>query len=202
VPPIIETGLYAAAMLQRAKNRVHLVGRPAEQLYLLRGLLKCAGCGGGYGSHPNGGRRAYLCRRSRDGVTGERCRMPSLGAKTAEAAVRDALAGALRDPATLHRAVEAWLAERQDRDAAIKAEMTGLTKRLHATEVKVRRLLDLLTDGDGVPADEIKSRLAALTRERDGLRVQLAEAQARAAAVEAGGAKLAAVERYAVKAAR
>jgi site-specific DNA recombinase len=199
VPAIIEPSLYAAAQMQRTKNRLQLIGRPAYRFYLLRGLLRCSMCGASFGSIPNHGHGGYVCRRARGLVTGERCRMGWIGAKTSETAVWDAVASALRNPAMLRRAVAEWTAERADRDAQIQAEVGALAKRLGAVDLKIRKLLDLLTDGEGLPTDDIKARLAALTRERAGLRVQVAEAEGRAVARQTSGIRLEAAERWAAK---
>lgn len=62
-------------------------------------------------------------------------------------------------------------------------------------------LVDLLTEAD-FPTNEIKRRLSDLTRERDGLRVQLAEAETRATARQAAGGRLQSIEAWARKASR
>ena len=200
VPPIISEAQFAAAGLQRAKNRVHLVGRPAHRLYQLRGLLTCGLCGSKFETVPTHGVRNYRCR-GRNTLAAQRCRAPIIAAHTSETAVWDALAKALRDPATLRAGVATWAAARQAQDAEVQAELTALTRRLSKTETKVRNLVAALADPD-LPRDEIKTQLAALTRERDGLRVQVAEAQARAAAVGGAGARQAAIEAAAARAAR
>ena len=65
IPPIVTPELRDAALAQMRRNKVHLVGRPANFRYLLSGLVRCAECGARFDPEPNKGHRAY--RHSRTG---------------------------------------------------------------------------------------------------------------------------------------
>jgi site-specific DNA recombinase len=188
IPAIVTPERFSAAQAQLERNRVELVGRPTPFVYLLRGLLRCVVCGSRYDGCPSHGRRYYRCH-GRDRLVLERpCRAPWLSARVAEAVVWDAVAGVLRRPKVLLRALDGYATRQGVRDVEVRSSVEHVRRQLADLERQERRLLDLYLD-DSLRTEAVRTRLEELARRRAGLREQLERAEGQAAALGAAGAR-------------
>jgi site-specific DNA recombinase len=201
IPAIVTPERHAAAVAKLKGNRAALVGRPANFVYLLRGLLRCEVCGARYETVPAHGRRYYRCRRQDRLVDGPRCRAPWLSALVGEAAVWNAVAETLSKPDALQQAAEAYETSAGVRDVELRSRVEHLRGKLRRVEQKEARLLELYVE-DGVQADKVASLLQQLAKERAGLSAELQQAEAKATAHGALSTRQDAIERICAQARR
>lgn len=72
-PPLVDRGTWEAAQARLTANR-DLSAVPGNRRYLLRGLMKCAGCGNGFSGTSYHGRWSYyVCTRRLRSIPGEKC---------------------------------------------------------------------------------------------------------------------------------
>jgi DNA invertase Pin-like site-specific DNA recombinase len=97
-PVLIAPELAARARQQIQKNHDALVGRPAREPRLLRGLLVCGRCRGRYHTTTAHGLHYYRCRRKADRLETVRCPARVLRADQLDALVWETVVGVLRRP--------------------------------------------------------------------------------------------------------
>lgn len=201
IPAIITPERHAAARAQLARNAVALVGRPAVQPYLLRGLLRCASCPYPYVSYPSKGRRYYRCRGYDRFSLGPRCLSPVIQAPWSEGAVWEAVTGLLRQPAVLREAAERYAATSAVRDLELSTRLEVLRRALATLDGKERRALEVYLE-EGIDKPALLAQVRGIVREREGVRAELARAEAQVVAQGAVGGHEAAIARWCATAAR
>ncbi len=163
---MISAELFAAAGAAIESRRPGTLGKPAgrpatTRIWPLTGLARCGRCGapmvGAYAHGRSGVRYAYLrCT----GRARKRCNLPDLPADPWE---EKAVQGIKRAIATedWRKAWAAWCDALQRDAAPAEEEHQRLTIERDKVEAKVRRLLDLVADGDA-PGTVTKATLARL----------------------------------------
>ncbi len=199
VDAIVSRDEQAAAHAQLVRNRERMVGRPGRAPFLLRGLLVCATCGRTVRIGALKSRRRYSHQDQRPDAP---ClTWFSFQADAAEAAVRDALTVALRDPAVLRAGVERWQTTRGATDIELRSRVAHLEKQVAKLRRDERRLIDLVV-GDGEQQAVVEGKLRELARQRGTLTEQLRAAEAKVAQHAAGTVSAEAVERIGARARR
>jgi site-specific DNA recombinase len=195
VPALVSEETFRAAQTQLDQNRARQSGRPPARCYLLRGLLRCAGCGRKYIGTPSHGRRIYRCA-GRDRLTGEaRCRAATRTAEPLESLVWDAIVGALRQPALLEAKLESNLATLGARDVEVRSRVEHLGRQLADLERREAKLLDLYLE-DGIEAPTLRTKLEAIRQQKTQTEEQRAEAQRHVATQSAAAGRQQAIRDY------
>jgi site-specific DNA recombinase len=180
VVPLVSPELWQAAQETLARNR--LIVKNSERSYLLRGLIRCGGCGRTYCGSLNRGRVWYRCdgRNSRSDLVGPRCSAKAIKAEYLEPAVWSDIERFLYNPADLLDELERELAE-DPRRRALEHERQLLEAALGQQELQRSRLLDLYQRGVIAPEElderlhpilvrkaELDKRMAGLTEHEQG----------------------------------
>jgi site-specific DNA recombinase len=180
IPAIVTPDEHTAARAQLDRNRAQHVGRPAQLVDLLKGLLRCSACGYKYRGGPtSGGRRCYKHDADRARVAACTRRF-YFAAATVEADVRAAITAALQDPAVLRQGVEAYETRRGATDVELHSRVAHLQKQIAGVRADERRLIALVV-GDREQQDLVESKLRELARQRGALAEQLRAAEAKVA---------------------
>jgi site-specific DNA recombinase len=187
--PLVNNDTWERANAQLRRNR-SLAKRNARHTYLLRGLVRCAGCGAGY----TGARTArgewvnfyYRCNSQLGATTPNRevrCRAKRLGADWLEATVWSDVEAFLRSPSdTLDRARRGLLAPRPARDrVALVAEIDAA---LRANAAARERVIEPYRHGR-IRLEDLERQLSSVEAEEAVLRDNLAAAQSEEAHDEA-----------------
>jgi site-specific DNA recombinase len=175
VPAIVPADLFQAARLQLLQNSAHCSGRPSKNIYLLRGVLRCARCGRKYGGTPIFGDRYYRCT-GRQRLADPRCTAPVIAAGTLESFVWDFVVRLLTNPDLL----EQKLADQGTGGEALEKELKHLQPRIRDIQRKEARLLEVMLDGEiGLPglrqkAKELECQRLELERSYEQLETQIA----------------------------
>jgi site-specific DNA recombinase len=193
VPALVDAETWQRANAQLHRNRA-LARRNARRTYLLRGLVRCAGCGLGFAGTPatSGDWVGFYYRcNAQTGAQRPnreaRCRAKRIRADWLEATVWGDVEDFLRAPSeTMDRARAALRAPAPTRDrVAATAEVDAA---LRANAASRERVIDLYRRGR-IRLEELEGQLAAVEAEERVLRDSLA-------AVEAEGAHDEAVATY------
>ncbi|HEY3187443.1 MAG TPA: recombinase family protein, partial [Solirubrobacteraceae bacterium] len=180
IPAIVTPDEHTAARAQLDRNRAQHVGRPAQLVDLLKGLLRCSACGYKYRGGPtSGGRRCYKHDADRARVAACTRRF-YFAAATVEADVLAAITAALQDPAVLRQGVEAYETRRGATDVELHSRVAHLQKQIAGVRADDRRLIALVV-GDREQQDLVESKLRELARQRGALAEQLRAAEAKVA---------------------
>lgn len=201
VPTIIDPALFEQAQAQLARNRATQAGRPPIRFYLLRGLLRCRGCGQKFLGTPSHGRRIYRCF-GRDRLRGpERCRVPTVSAERIESFIWETVVEILRHPKLLAEKLETHQTQLGVREVELRSAAEHLTRQLRDLERQEQRLLDLYL-AEGLAVASVRERLAEFNRRRAGLKERLAHAETLAVASAAEEGRQVAIRRYCSQALR
>lgn len=182
VPAIIAAATWAAAQRQLEENFRHSSRHNTQHPYLLRGLLRCARCGGACAGSYSHGRRSYRCLRNDALVTqtGVRCPAGRVPAEPLEAVVWEALRELFQQP-------EVLLAEYRRRSAS-EGEASGVgearrqqERALRRVEVQQERLTDAYLQGV-LELAEYAAKREALREQQRQLERQRRDLEQRAAA--------------------
>jgi site-specific DNA recombinase len=192
VPPLVDAETWARAQAALIDNR-RLSRKNAKRDYWLRGLVRCANCGGSYAGCPHHGKRTYICTK-RHGVNvrrgDEACRAKRLPAAWLEEAAWAECRAFILDPgATLEEArlkLRAQMAESTTFADRRRATLAALAEK----ETERERALTAYRKG-WANDEETQAQLDAISREAGELREALESIRARAALVEAQEATLA-----------
>lgn len=174
---IVSAELFAAAQARKTARSLASPGGRHKARYLLSGLLRCGGCGGGMSTsgRDRSGRMRLRCSTSRESGT---CPDPrTVYLDQVERAVVEGLRGELRNPAVLAEFVREYHAERQRLAGRRCADRSRLERRVIAVAREAERVLDMLVNGVGDQA-RLSQRSKDLAAEEARLRVELAEAPA------------------------
>ena len=143
VPAIVDETTWQAAQTQLWENRRYSRRNNQKHQYLLRSLIRCHRCGGGYTGFAKGEYRGYRCSRNNWTVssTGQRCTPGSIPAKPVEEAVWKAVKDALQDPQLL---IKEYTRQIEESGASSGLELEGkrVTSALKSLEVQEGRLTD------------------------------------------------------------
>jgi hypothetical protein len=179
VPPIIDLETWQAVQDHLEANRRNAM-RPKRFQYLLSGRARCGACGAALTGNPSKSRgRVFLYYRCNGRARGSECAGKWFKVPDVDQAVWQWIRGYLVDPTSLEAALTEYQAE-GERQAAPITERLELVDRLLADhQGQLQRLLDLYIAGEfakDVLTDRkarLEATIAALEREREGLRLQL-----------------------------
>src|SRR2546425_1445604 len=174
VPAIITRALFEQAQQQLARNRQMLVGRPNEEIYLLRGLLRCGACGRAWSTERHHGRRTYRCA-GRDSLYERRCG-GSLSAVRVEELVWQRVVAVLQSPGVLIAQLRRAADDLAVSAAAVRSEVAHVRRQLEEVARHEQRILDLFLD-ESLRTEAVRDRLERLGRRRAALREQLERAE-------------------------
>ena len=143
VPVIVDEATWQAAQPQLAENSRYSRRNNQRHQYLLRSLIRCPRCGGGYTGFAKGKYRGYRCARTNWTVssTGQRCSPGTIPANPIEDAVWETVKGALQNP----RLLTEEYARRIDEMGApngLEFESKRLTSGLKKLRAREERLTD------------------------------------------------------------
>jgi site-specific DNA recombinase len=165
---VVPRDLWQRVQRQVTKNTT-FSPRNAKHLYLLKGLVRCGGCGAAYVGDPGHGRFYYRCLN--------RCKqMPTVKEERLDATVWDAVAGAILNPTTILNQVSK-IREREAQEARISSNEEGTVKRaLGRVRQEEARMLEAYRAGIISPAqlghelEQLRQRQSALEVRAAGLR--------------------------------
>ena len=166
VPAIVDDGTWQAAQSQLAENRRHSRRNNQRHQYLLRSLIRCPRCGGGYSGYVKGKYRGYRCARANWTVssTGQRCSPGTIPAGPVEEAVWEAVKGAIQNPQLL---MEEYQRQVDDRGAPGDLAVEG--KRVRSALKKLKNQEERLTDAyldEAMSLELYKAKMGQLTTQR------------------------------------
>ena len=143
VPAIVDETTWQAAQTQLWENRRYSRRNNQKHQYLLRSLIRCHRCGGGYTGFAKGKYRGYRCSRNNWTVssTGQRCTPGSIPAKPVEEAVWKAVKEAHQNPQVL---IKEYTRRIEESGASSGLELEGkrVTTALKSLESQEGRLTD------------------------------------------------------------
>ncbi len=175
IEPLVSAQLWQAAQDALARNRV--CAKNTRRVYLLRGVIHCAGCGLTYvGSQGRAEIGWYRCNgRNRErGPLEGRCTGRMVRTDTLEQIVWTDIERFLRDPGD----VLAELAHERDGSSAVaEAEAITLRRALDTLEAQQRTAVSLVVRGI-LPEATLRSELDRIEHERAKLESRLAAAEA------------------------
>lgn len=178
-PPAVTDAEWARVQALLAESRRIYAPREgtSEERWPLRGMLRCARCGGPVHTRTNTSGDSYVCgakaRSGEVGYHGTRCTAGAVGVGRLHAAVCQVLVDQVATPRALAALLEAHL----ERESTGEAErrIAASEKRVAAAEARRVRLLQLYLEGGWTPAElepqkiAIDRELAAATAELDRL---------------------------------
>jgi site-specific DNA recombinase len=185
VPALVTEDLWNRVQQQLTRNRA-LAKRNANHLYLLRGLISCAGCGWGFAGmmKPGVARQEtgyYRCNgqlAAKCTTASERCKAKVIPAGWLEELIWQDCVAFISDPGDTLAKAQAQLRERLGEAARGVVEQQRLQRALADLEGDKDRVLVLYRKGR-IPLadaehqlDAIQSEASELRRELDGIRAQ------------------------------
>jgi site-specific DNA recombinase len=195
VPAIISEALFHTAQVQLRRNRSRFSGRPPSRVFLLRGLLRCEGCGRAYTGASMYGTAVYRCtgRDRLEGVTP--CRAKAQPADNVERLIWDTVVGILRNPQVLDEKVAAHRARLEDRAVEARSGLDVLIRERADLARQERRLLDLYLQ-ESLPLPGVRERLEGIGRRKAGLEEQITTAQRHLVSQDAEKARQDGIRRF------
>jgi len=176
VPPIISEAVFHTAQAQLRRNRDRFSGRPPSRVFLLRGLLRCEGCGRAYTGASMYGTAVYRCT-GRDRLEGVApCRAKAQPADDVERLIWDTVVGILRNPQVLAEKVAAHRARLEDRAVEARSGLDVLIRERADLDRQERRLLDLYLQ-ESLSLPSVRERLEEIGRRKAGVEEQITTAQ-------------------------
>lgn len=160
---IVSRDLWQRVQQQLTKN-ITFSPRNAKHSYLLRGMVRCGGCGAAFTGDPNHGRFYYRCLN--------RCKkMPMVREECLDETVWSAVTDAVLDPRIILDQV-ANLIDRQDKEDRISSiEARSVEKALATVRHEESRLLEAYRTGIISPA-QLGSELEQLKKRQNALEVR------------------------------
>ncbi|AFD27780.1 recombinase family protein [Deinococcus gobiensis] len=167
VPPIVDLEVWEAAQEMMVTNRVTAL-RNAKNIYMLKGLIRCAACGRSYlGAKTNGWAGYRCCGRVVPGA-GPRhlaCKNTHVPARMVEDPVWERITAILLDPGEVLG---------QQPLTLIPAELPLVEKALADARTSRERLTDLYLDANaGLSKEGYLSRLAGIDAQLAGLEARV-----------------------------
>ncbi len=182
LPGDLTPALVAPDVWERANERLRAnrgtYGRNLRRPYLLRGLMRCAGCGGAMYSEQEGGgnqRRTYRCANGKKGRCEVRTRVI---AEEVEGWAWDEVLGILGD----RDAVVAELRRRHATEPGTRpdpdAQRSLLARQIATLEERQGRLLRRFSETkSAIPWSLVETEIGRLEEEKRELRARLSEAE-------------------------
>ena len=163
VPPLVSDDVWEAAQQQLRRNK-ELAARNTHREYLLRGLVKCTGCGRRMTGYSHARYSYYRCpvQAQKKYSTASKCVTPSVRADRLEPAVWEAVTELLKNPERLREEI----LQRRGKDSPPRTliEEQLVLRRKRFSEIPAEQ--DRLVDGYGkglIPDHRMKSRMGALS---------------------------------------
>ena len=179
VPPLVSDDVWEAAQQQLRRNK-ELAARNTHREYLLRGLVKCTGCGRRMTGYSHARYSYYRCpvQAQKKYSTASKCVTPSVRADRLEPAVWEAVTELLKNPERLREEI----LQRRGKDSPPRTliEEQLVLRRKRFSEIPAEQ--DRLVDGYGkglIPDHRMKSRMGALEREYEEAVAGIAELEHR-----------------------
>ncbi len=196
VPVIVAEAQWGAAQLQLGANSRYAARNNTRHPYLLRGLVRCAACGGSYVGFTDRGHRGYRCGRTAPTVssTGQRCRAGRLPGQELEETVWALVTEALRQPKLL---VADYERRRAEDGSATAPELARkqLTLALKRGQQQEDRLTVAYMD-EALDLDRYKAEMTRLRQRRQELERSAKDALAEVDAQQANRDAVADIERF------
>ena len=176
VPPILEKGIRERAVTMLTENKRY-PNRKNDRTYLLRGLVRCASCGGACTGHPatRKGKKYYYyrCRAGSPGHAGPgRCHKPPyVSAGWLEDLVWADVRRFLEDPGEVLERVREQLGS-ADQTLDLEVRHEELAKRLVARQAEKDRYVRTYAQGH-ISEQELSVYLSDLKNQTDNLRLLL-----------------------------
>jgi site-specific DNA recombinase len=180
VPAIISMDTWLAAQSQLKANRKKFV-KPTRYSYLLRGLIRCAKCGGMYigGTAKSKGRiyRYYHCRKNHyHGV--HKCNSRHLRADFIEPLVWHAVQEALLDDERLVKGQEKQEEELKRGRRIIETSIAALEAQSQKDQGKLSQLLDMVL-GHDITREVYRSKVAEVKKKIEERQHEIEELEER-----------------------
>ncbi|MCJ8336444.1 MAG: recombinase family protein, partial [Epibacterium sp.] len=174
---IVEQELWDAVRLRQGALKLH---QPSDKIWdrrrprtLFSGLMTCGCCGGGYSKVSQS---AFGCSRARNKGASVCTNKRTISQTELEARVLRALDAHLMDAPALKVFCEEYVRERNRLQQEAAGNRAVLEKRLSKVQSDHQKLVDAILDG--IPATQLKDRMAELDSERQDLEQQLSQSEA------------------------
>ena len=170
---IIDEDLWQRVRARQGSLKSKETGIPIDRhrrpAMLLSGLMRCGCCGSGFSKISRDG---YGCSAARNKGRAVCTNMRVIKQADIEARVLHALEHHLMDPAAVEIFCKEYTAERNRLAAAANAGRGGLEKELRTIKTAQDKLVEAIIAG--VPADQVKEKLAELDTRRREIETELA----------------------------
>jgi site-specific DNA recombinase len=179
IPPLVDQSLWEQAQSQLTRNRA-LATRNAKRAYLLRGLIRCAGCGARFVGTPNANGKGWLAYYYRCGSqlgavhpdAAARCRAKTLPAEWLEELIWRDCRTFMLNPGEALAEAQSQLCDRLAQVTELDGERRALQQQLAAKEVERDRVMTLYRRGRATLSDA-EAQLDAIQHEASELRAAL-----------------------------
>ena len=155
-PVIIDPKLFARVQARLAHDRHIDSGRPSP--YILRGLLKCGGCGFACCVFPNHGKPRYRCNNFDRLNCKRKCQQPSASVEKIEAVVWNEVIWTFEDPARIWKLMTDHSAALAKSDKQTAKERADLERAIAKLKQREFRAAQALLDADLADAPPDVSR--------------------------------------------
>jgi site-specific DNA recombinase len=190
VPAIVTSALQERAVKALAENKRYAGGRARRHDYLLRGLVNCAECGGGYVGTSCASARVdkryyyYSCARRRRpyGKQAKALSCPHVSAEWLEETVWADVRRFLENPEEALEDARAQLVA-ADEDEELEARLASLTKRLATKQAEKDRYVRAFAQGH-ISEDELALYVTDLKNQVENLKLLIAAVESDLAAQE------------------
>jgi site-specific DNA recombinase len=184
-PPIVDAETWQKAQAALVRNR-SLSKKNAKNVYLLRGLVRCAGCNHSYGGATgNNSGRVYRCHSHTESRRGQkRCDAKILSADWLEAAVWEECRRFILNPGDALDEARRKLRERMTASAGFEERRRTLLHQLAEKETERERVLTLFRRGT-ISDAEAERELNAIAKEAAGVREMIESLRAQSSLIEA-----------------
>ena len=170
---IVDRDLFDAAQKRKADRAIGHPSHHRRPKHLLSGLLRCGACGAGMSAagRDKSGKIRVRCSAASESGT---CPDPkTFYLSLIEQAVISGLQREMRKPAVIREYVTAYVEERKRLAQTATNDRARLERRLATAQRELDRAIKALIKGT-IPEEEGEREVAALRRERDQLRGELA----------------------------
>jgi site-specific DNA recombinase len=188
-PALVDAATWEAAQSALLRNQ-RLSKKNSKNVYLLRGLVRCAGCGHSYvGGTGNSGGRVYRCASHMHRSRHDRCDAKILPADWLEEAVWEECRQFIRNPGDALDDARRRLRERMTESTHFDADKRRTLSALAEKEAERERMLTLFRRG-AATLEETEAQLDAVAREAGQLREELESLRSRTAVLDIEEAQL------------
>lgn len=187
IPAIVSRETWEAARHQAALNEKN-ASRNARRYFVLRGMIRCSRCNGGFSGTHKGNDPLYRCKGADPGKWAEPTPRTCKGyiyAEDIEVLVWDTIKEMLRDPNKIEAVFEGKQTEFKPQVQLLTEQLEAVITRILEIEKAQENLLDLFLDPDStLTKDTFNKKNAALKMQHDECAAQRAHLEHQLASTE------------------